>query len=96
MASQQDGPGPSVGRDEATAIRPAGSATGTTAQVVGPPPESKENVWLRRSAIASFWAVVFLLGLPMWLKTTAVYRAALPLQRMSEWANGQVCYLLSG
>ncbi|KAF2856693.1 beta-lactamase/transpeptidase-like protein [Plenodomus tracheiphilus IPT5] len=56
-----------------------------------PPPETKESVLLRRTAILSFWAVVIFLGLPIWLKTTAVYRAALPLQDMTEWANGQVC-----
>ncbi|KAH9863457.1 hypothetical protein IAQ61_009735 [Plenodomus lingam] len=56
-----------------------------------PPPETKESIFLRRTTILSFWAVVILLGLPIWLKTTAVYRAALPLQEMTEWADGQVC-----
>ncbi|KAF2031300.1 beta-lactamase/transpeptidase-like protein [Setomelanomma holmii] len=57
-----------------------------------PPPESRESVWLRRLAIFSFWAVVLLLGLPIWLKTTAIYRADLPLQEMTEWAEGkQIC-----
>jgi phosphatidylinositol glycan class S len=55
-----------------------------------PPPESAESVWLRRFAIISFWAVVVLLGLPIWLKTTAIYRADLPLQVMSDWAEGKV------
>lgn len=56
-----------------------------------PPPETKESIFLRRATILSFWAVVIFLGLPLWLKTTAVYRAALPLQDMTEWANGKVC-----
>lgn len=60
----------------------------------GPPPESKEGTWLRRAAILSFWAVVVLLGLPIWWKTTAIYRAELPLQDMTDWAEGKV-YLAS-
>ncbi|KAH7078854.1 phosphatidylinositol-glycan biosynthesis class S protein-domain-containing protein [Paraphoma chrysanthemicola] len=56
-----------------------------------PPPESTESIWLRRLAILSFWAVVLLLGLPIWLKTTAIYRAELPLQQMTDWAEGRVC-----
>jgi hypothetical protein len=55
-----------------------------------PPPESSESIWLRRFAILSFWAVVLFLGLPIWLKTTAIYRAELPLQEMTEWAEGKV------
>lgn len=56
-----------------------------------PPPESAESIWLRRAAILSFWAVVILLGLPVWWKTTAIYRAELPLQDMTDWAEGKVC-----
>jgi hypothetical protein len=56
-----------------------------------PPPESRESIWLRRLAILSFWIVVVFFGLPIWLKTTAVYRAELPLQQMTDWAEGKVC-----
>ncbi|KAJ5025493.1 phosphatidylinositol-glycan biosynthesis class S protein [Bipolaris maydis] len=56
-----------------------------------PPPETKESLWLRRWSIVSFWAVVLLLGLPVWLKTTAIYRAELPLQEMTDWAEAKVC-----
>ncbi|KAJ4990389.1 phosphatidylinositol-glycan biosynthesis class S protein [Stagonosporopsis vannaccii] len=56
-----------------------------------PPPESTESIWLRRAAILSFWAVVVLLGLPVWWKTTAIYRAELPLQDMTDWAEGKIC-----
>lgn len=59
----------------------------------GPPPESKEGIWLRRAAILSFWAVV-LLGLPIWWKTTAIYRAELPLQDMTDWAESKVGHAL--
>jgi phosphatidylinositol glycan class S len=55
-----------------------------------PPPETKESLWLRRLSIFSFWAVVVFLGLPIWLKTTAIYRAELPLQDMTDWAEGKV------
>jgi phosphatidylinositol glycan class S len=55
-----------------------------------PPPESAESIWLRRLAILSFWAVVVCLGLPVWLRTTAIYRADLPLQEMTDWAEGKV------
>ncbi|KAH6877969.1 phosphatidylinositol-glycan biosynthesis class S protein [Alternaria rosae] len=56
-----------------------------------PPPETKESLWLRRLSILSFWVVVVFLGLPIWLKTTAIYRAELPLQEMTDWAEGKVC-----
>ena len=55
-----------------------------------PPPETTESLWLRRWSIVSFWAVVLFLGLPVWLKTTAIYRAELPLQDMTDWAEAKV------
>ncbi|USP82696.1 hypothetical protein yc1106_09970 [Curvularia clavata] len=55
------------------------------------PPETTESLWLRRWSIISFWAVVLFLGLPVWLKTTAIYRAELPLQEMTDWAEAKVC-----
>lgn len=73
---------------------PATSPGATKAQK-SPPPESKEGVWLRRAAVLSFWAVVVLLGLPVWWKTTAIYRAELPLQDMTDWAEGKVCTRLA-
>ncbi|KAG9804798.1 hypothetical protein KCU68_g22297, partial [Aureobasidium melanogenum] len=44
-----------------------------------PPPESLQGVKTRRWIIFSFWAIVGLLGLPIWFATTTVPRAALPL-----------------
>jgi hypothetical protein len=38
----------------------------------------------------SFWLVVLLLGVPFWWKTTAIYRADLPLDSMLKWADGKV------
>ncbi|KAJ4286299.1 GPI transamidase component [Kalmusia sp. IMI 367209] len=56
-----------------------------------PPPETQKSLWVRRTVIASFWAVVVFLGLPVWWKTTAIYRAELPLQDMTAWADAKVC-----
>lgn len=55
-----------------------------------PPVESSESVRTRRYIVLSFWLVVVLLGLPIWWKTTEVYRAELPLAAMSAWAEGSV------
>ncbi|KAF2198082.1 GPI transamidase component PIG-S [Delitschia confertaspora ATCC 74209] len=56
-----------------------------------PPPETSESVWTRRWVIFSFWAVAIFLGLPVWWKATAIYRAELPLQTMTDWADGKIC-----
>lgn len=55
-----------------------------------PPPESAEGIRVRSLVIVSFWMIVIFLGLPVWWWTTSIYRASLPLQRMSEWADGRV------
>lgn len=55
-----------------------------------PPPETPENVRLRAFVILSFWAIVLFLGLPIWWRTTAIYRAKLPLDQMMDWADGRV------
>ena len=59
-------------------------------KVKQPPPETRQEVFTRRAVISAFWLVVILLGLPIWWKTTTVYRANLPLQTMSDWAQGKV------
>lgn len=56
-----------------------------------PPPEPRDQVKRRAWLLASFWAVIIFLGLPIWLWTTTVYRASLPLERMIRWADGQAC-----
>ncbi|TGZ82739.1 hypothetical protein EX30DRAFT_339028 [Ascodesmis nigricans] len=56
-----------------------------------PPPELPENARARRYVILSFWLVVVLLGLPLWWKTTSIYRAPLPLRDMQSWADGRAC-----
>ena len=55
-----------------------------------PPPETSESSRLRGLVIVSFWAVVIFLGIPIWLWTTSVYRARLPLDHMLAWAHGKV------
>lgn len=54
------------------------------------PPETAEAVRTRRWVIFSFWAIALFLGLPIWWKTTTVYRAKLPLDQMMDWADGRV------
>lgn len=56
------------------------------------PPENKDAVWLRSKVIISFWAVIIFLGLPVWWKTTSIYRASLPLDEMMSWAEGKVLF----
>ncbi len=56
----------------------------------GPPLETLDSIRMRVLVIASFWAVVILLGLPVWIWTTSIHRARLPLQDMLDWADGKV------
>jgi phosphatidylinositol glycan class S len=55
-----------------------------------PPQETPQHVRRRRLIILSLWAIVLAIGLPVWYHTTAVYRAVLPLQSMTDWAEGKV------
>ena len=55
-----------------------------------PPPERPESIRARSIVVLSFWAVVVFLGLPVWLWTTSIHRAHLPMQEMLEWADGKV------
>ena len=59
-----------------------------------PPPESRKSIKTRELVILSFWAVIILLGLPVWLWTTSIHRASLPLQNMLDWGDGKVLVLL--
>jgi phosphatidylinositol glycan class S len=87
MASTNSPDAFSVDKDAATS---SATPLAVVRSPKSPPPESSENIWLRRFAILSFWVVVVFLGLPIWLKTTAIYRAELPLQEMTAWAEGRV------
>lgn len=55
-----------------------------------PPPESPESIKLRRLVILSFWAIIIAIGVPIWWRTTTIYRASLPLDQMMDWADGRV------
>ena len=49
-----------------------------------PPPETQHAVRRRFMTILSFWAVILFLGLPMWWKTTSVYRSQLSFGQMTN------------
>lgn len=70
---------------------PAGAATRKK-----PPPEKPADIRRRSYIILSFWLIVLFLGLPIWWKTTTIYRANLPLNEMLEWADGKVMTLHRG
>jgi phosphatidylinositol glycan class S len=55
-----------------------------------PPPEKPESIRLRYLVLLSFWAIIILLGLPIWWATTSIYRAPLPMEQMMDWADGKV------
>lgn len=55
-----------------------------------PPPEKAADARRRSLVVLSFWLVVVVLGLPIWWRTTTIYRADLPLDRMLQWAEGKV------
>ncbi|CCJ31432.1 unnamed protein product [Pneumocystis jirovecii] len=46
----------------------------------------KQKRWI----VATYWFFV-LLAIPIWWKTTEIYRAKLPLKLMDKWAKGQMC-----
>lgn len=55
-----------------------------------PPPEKPSETNRRSYIILSYWLIVLFLGLPIWWKTTAIYRASLPLDGMIQWSEGKV------
>ncbi|KAI9766633.1 MAG: GPI transamidase component [Geoglossum simile] len=92
-SSSASGPSTNVPKSPSTVGPVDGGvvAHAKTAARKRPPPESPESVRIRTAVVLSFWAVVVFLGLPIWWKTTAIYRAKLPLREMVEWADGKVC-----
>ena len=71
-------------------MEPPADAKAATTAPKQPPPEKPEAIRLRTKVVFSFWAVILLLGLPTWWRTTSIYRAELPLQEMLNWAEGSV------
>jgi phosphatidylinositol glycan class S len=90
MASTQDADASAVPKGGLVVPTSSSPAVDAPTAQKKPPPETRESLWLRRSVILSFWLVVVFLGLPVWWKTTAIYRAELPLQTMTDWAEGKV------
>ncbi|KAK5637198.1 hypothetical protein RRF57_012910 [Xylaria bambusicola] len=73
-------------------IAPNSDSTSTeTSKRKPPPPEQPSHMFRRSLIIASFWLVVLCLGVPIWWKTTTIYRANLPLDQMMSWADGKSC-----
>ncbi|KAH6675424.1 phosphatidylinositol-glycan biosynthesis class S protein [Halenospora varia] len=56
-----------------------------------PPPETPESIRLRILVIFSFWVIILALGVPIWWRTTIIYRARLPLDQMMDWADERAC-----
>lgn len=69
---------------------PPAAAVSAVPQRKEPPPEKPESIRVRYLVILSFWAIAVLLGLPIWWRTTTIYRAPLPLDAMLDWADGRV------
>ncbi|KAF7553931.1 hypothetical protein G7Z17_g3313 [Cylindrodendrum hubeiense] len=70
---------------------PAADVSSASSSPKLPPPETQSDVRRRSHIVWSFWLVIVLLGLPIWWKTTTIYRANLPLEGMLEWAEGKAC-----
>ncbi|ORX41464.1 hypothetical protein BCR36DRAFT_407506 [Piromyces finnis] len=52
----------------------------------------KHQVSNRLHIIGSIW-LVFLIGIPIWWKTTEVYRASLPYKEVQKWQNPNSLYI---
>ncbi len=89
--TEDDGGGAQSGSPPGTPKVSAPEGKMATCAKKQPPAEKAEAVWLRTRVILSFWAVIVLLGLPMWWHTTSIYRARLPIQEMLDWSEGAVC-----
>ncbi|KAI9149105.1 GPI transamidase component GPI17 [Paramyrothecium foliicola] len=72
----------------AVAAAPSSAAAPTPKE---PPPEKPSDIKRRTHVVLSFWLIVLLLGVPIWWKTTSIYRADLPLDAMLQWADGKAC-----
>ncbi|KAK2767651.1 GPI transamidase component [Arachnomyces sp. PD_36] len=91
MTGKHEGAQPSKGTRNLSSPEDKPPMAATKAQTGRPPPEKPETTRIKFLAMLSFWAVIVFLGLPMWWKTTSIYRARLPLEEMSDWADGKAC-----
>ncbi|PNY22496.1 GPI transamidase component PIG-S [Tolypocladium capitatum] len=76
---------------ESAAAAPVPSVGAPASSHKQPPPENPAETRRRSYIVLSFWLIVLGLGLPIWWKTTTIYRADLPLDRMLQWAEGKAC-----
>ncbi|CAG8568864.1 541_t:CDS:10 [Ambispora gerdemannii] len=53
---------------------------------------SKDTDKTRRFILISFWTVI-ILALPLWWKTTEIYRAQLPFTEVEQWSSWEVSHL---
>ncbi|CAH0023908.1 unnamed protein product [Clonostachys rhizophaga] len=88
MAPPPSGP---TQKDTASSAAASESPAPAAPAVKAPPPETPTAIRRRSYIVLSFWLLVVFLGLPFWWKTTTIYRADLPLDRMLEWADGKAC-----
>ncbi|KAI0204392.1 phosphatidylinositol-glycan biosynthesis class S protein [Astrocystis sublimbata] len=78
--------------ESTTATLPGQESKSKPKPKLKPLPSERESDIRRRSLIiASFWMLVLCLGIPIWWKTTSIYRASLPLDQMKDWADGKAC-----
>ncbi|KAI1432555.1 phosphatidylinositol-glycan biosynthesis class S protein [Xylaria sp. CBS 124048] len=95
LRSRKDGSSTSDIDATAAATTTTTTTTTTTATPVTnpktPPPEKPSHIFRRTLIIASFWLVVLCLGVPIWWRTTSIYRANLPVDQMMNWADGKAC-----
>lgn len=81
---------PSLRAEKDPSIAQASPETTTPHDEAGsPPPEPASDVRRRSQIVLSFWLIVLCLGLPIWWKTTTIYRANLPLEGMLAWSDGK-------
>jgi hypothetical protein len=88
-AAVQAGGVPEVAPREADSAK---DELGVGAKRQEPPPEMLADSRRRSWVILSLWTIVICLGLPIWWKTTTIYRADLPLSEMMDWADGKACH----
>lgn len=76
---------------------PSGPSSPTSTDLVSgtkqPPPEPPFDIAARRLILFALWSVVVFIGVPVWIATTTVHRATLPLNSMNQWADGHACQL---
>ena len=65
-----------------------------SSQSARPPPERSSIITIRRLILLAFWVVIVAFGLPHWIWTTSIHRAALPLDSMRSWDDGQVSSII--